>query len=72
MLALAATQPATAMIMTPYGDYINMSEDQQVEIVTATVFEMIYYFNNIKHDPDKANCVGEYFSGTMDDRNNFV
>jgi len=68
VLALAATQPATAMIMTPYGDYINMSEDQQVEIVTATVFEMIYYFNNIKHDPDKANCVGEYFSGTMDDQ----
>jgi hypothetical protein len=66
-LAVLVTQPASALIMTPYGDYIAMSEQQQVEIVTSTVFEMIYYFNNVKHDPDKANCVGEYFSGTMDD-----
>jgi len=62
VLALAAMQLATAIIMTPYCDYINMLEDQQYEFVTATVF------NNIKHDPDKANCVGEYFSGTMDDQ----
>lgn len=65
--AVLVTQPASALIMTPYSDYIAMSADQQIEIVTSTVFEMIYYFNNVKHDPDKANCVGEYFSGTMDD-----
>jgi hypothetical protein len=67
VLSGLAAAPAWALIMTPYDKYVNMSEEQQVEIVTTTVFEMIYYFNNVKHDPDKANCVGEYFSGSMDD-----
>jgi len=52
--------------MTPYGEYAQMSVQQQTEIVTTTVFEMIYYFNNVKHDGSKAACVGEYFSGSID------
>ncbi len=53
--------------MTPYAQYAAMSEEQQTEIVTTTVFEMIHYFQNVKHDSDKAVCVGEYFSGSMND-----
>ena len=52
--------------MTPYAEYSQMSIQQQTEIVSTTVFEMIYYFNNVKHDSDKAVCVGEYFSGSID------
>lgn len=67
VLGLAAT-PARALFMTPLPEYEQMSSEQQIEIVTMTVFEMIYYFNNVKHDSQKANCVGEYFSGSVDDR----
>lgn len=66
-MGLAAT-PARALFMTPLPEYEQMSREQQIEIVTTTVFEMIYYFNNVKHDNQKANCVGEYFSGSVDDR----
>ncbi|MEM7123834.1 MAG: hypothetical protein AAF563_21340 [Pseudomonadota bacterium] len=66
-IGLAAT-PARALFMTPLPEYERMSREQQIEIVTTTVFEMIYYFNNVKHDNQKANCVGEYFSGSVDDR----
>ncbi len=66
-LGLAAT-PARALFMTPLPEYEQMSSEQQIEVVTTTVFEMIYYFNNVKHDNQKANCVGEYFSGSVDDR----
>ncbi len=67
VLGLAAA-PAQALFMTPLPEYEQMSEEQQIEIVTTTVFEMIYYFNNVKYDSQKANCVGEYFSGSVDDR----
>ena len=64
-IGLAAT-PASALFMTPYAEYSQMTEQQQTEIVTSTVFEMIYYFNNVKHDNDRAVCVGQYFSGSVD------
>ena len=64
----AAASPAWSLFMTPLPEYERMSSEQQIEIVTTTVFEMIYYFNNVKHDTQKANCVGEYFSGSFDDR----
>lgn len=59
-----ATTPASALFLTTYGDFAQMSEAQQEQIVEAAIYEMIHYFVSTKREDSKSVCVGRYFSGS--------
>ena len=62
-MALAAS-PASALFLTTYGEFAQMSEDEQASVVDAAIYEVIQYFVSTKRDNAKQNCVGRYFSGS--------
>jgi hypothetical protein len=62
-MALAAS-PAPALFLTTYGEFAQMSEDEQASVVDAAIYEVIQYFVSTKRDNAKQNCVGRYFSGS--------
>jgi hypothetical protein len=62
---LTAT-PSWALFLTTYGEYAQMSKEEQEATVNSAIYEVIQYFVSTKRDDSKSNCVGRYFSGNME------
>jgi len=61
---ILAANPAPALFLTTYGEFIQKSPEDQAAIVDAAIYEVIQYFVSTKRSDAKANCVGRYFSGS--------
>jgi hypothetical protein len=62
---LAAT-PSWALFLTTYGEFAQMSAQEQQNVVDSAIYEVIQYFVSTKRDNSKSLCVGRYFSGNME------